>query len=184
MRTTPFLIAAVLLAVVTTGCGRAPATGTSSPVTRDRVINYGQQLQANVVPADRISATPKPVELVVVNGQVYAKGHEPRVEATPAPDAPEAGRGHLHMKLDLSGLSSFTTLVRVSVFKLGDTEATYVHELPYGDFAGPSHSVTATNLEPGVYVVRRESVNKANKVFKLTESEATVEADTSVDAEI
>lgn len=184
MRTTPFLIAAVLLAVVTTGCGRAPATGATGPVTADRVINYGQQVKANIVPADRIAATKKPVELVSVNGQVYAKGHEPRVSATPAPEAPEAGRGHLHLTLDLAGLSSFTSMIRLSVLKRGHTDATYVLELPYGDFAGLSHSVTATNLEPGVYVVRREAINKADKVFKVTESEATVEADTSVDAEI
>ena len=145
------LVATILMA----GCGRA-----ASPMDANRTYVHEEEIPmlpaglATVVPADKVRALPSPVVGVVVDGRFYPKGEEPTVSATPAPEAPRAGKGHLHASVSLANrTSSFIEKLVVSVTIKGQTSPVFSRTFAKKDLVGTKLSTTATNLAPGEYEV-------------------------------
>ena len=162
------LVATILMA----GCGRA-----ASPLDVDRTYGGGEEIPvvptglAKVVSKDKVRPLPSPVVGVVVDGRFYPKGEAPTAKATPAPEAPRAGKGHLHASVSLANrTSSFIEKLVVSVTLKGQSSPVFSRTFSKQDLVGTKLSATATNLAPGDYEVAVTAHSRTGVYAEDTES--------------
>ncbi|MFN3431697.1 MAG: hypothetical protein ACK46X_17305 [Candidatus Sericytochromatia bacterium] len=177
-----FCVAAALVLLVT-GCGRA-----ASPF--DPAIGVEEEIPAlppglvTTVSADKVRPTPTPAVGVEVDGRWYPKGQEPKAVATPAPAAPQAGKGHLHLSVSLANRQGgWSEKIVLSVTQHGQTAAAYTRTFQKAELVGTKLSATATDLAPGDYTVSLQVWGKTN-VIKRDAAAFKVEADKTAEGRI
>ncbi|MNS74573.1 hypothetical protein D3C72_1080540 [compost metagenome] len=177
------LCVAALAVLFMAGCGKAaspfdPAIGTEEEIP---LLPPGL---ATVVSADKVRATPTPAVGVEVDGRWYPKGQEPKVTATPAPAAPQAGKGHLHVNVSLANrLGGWSEKIVVSVTQHGQSAAAYTRTFQKAELVGTKLSTTATDLAPGDYTVSLQVWSKTN-IAKRDAAAFKVEADKTTEGRI
>ena len=104
--------------------------------------------------------------------------------ATPKPDAPQGGKGHLHVSLTLANrMTSFVESIELTVKAKGQSSAAFSKTFKKADLVGSKLSITATNLMPGDYDLKVVTRTKAS-VLSTDEGEAKVESDETTEAKI
>lgn len=176
------LYAAVALAVLLSGCGRAASTAVNPSIGLEENLPILPPGLATVVSADKVRPVPSPAVGVLVDGRWYPKDKAPTVTATPAPEAPQSGKGHLHIALSLANRSSMhVDSVKLKVTEVGQSTAAFTRTFAKAELVGSKLSVTATNLAPGSYdvlvtandearVLRRDTVTVSVGADKTTET--------------
>lgn len=178
------LYAAVILAVIVSGCGRAPSTGVGPSIGLEEELPAIPAGLVTKVSADKVRPEPSPAVGVMVDGRWYPKGSAPTVAATPKPDAPQGGKGHLHVSLTLANrMTSFVETIELSVTSKGQSSPAFSHTFKKADLVGSKLSMTATNLMPGDYDLKVVTRTKAS-VLNTDEGTAKVEADKTTEAKI
>ena len=175
MRTRSLLLALALTMVVS-GCGRAASTSVDLAAEPDFVPHM--LTERRVIPQDKIRPDVKPPVGVKVNGRVYPKGEAPTVAATPAPEAPAAGKGHMHVWISLSKRTVRTEALRL-VANVAGEDAELAVTFDKDMLVGTDLDYTFTDLAPGEYELRLERQVTTGHWHPAGETEGTVEADAS-----
>jgi hypothetical protein len=177
------LYAAVALAVLLSGCGRQ-ASGVTPSVGLEEELPLVHPSLVVKVSADKLRPTPAPAIGVMVDGRWYPKDKAPTVTATPAPEAPESGKGHLHIALSLANRSSsHVETVELKVTEVGQSTPAFTRTFAKSELVGSKLSVTATNLAPGSYEVYVAAKDET-RVLRRDTGAATVEADKTAETKI
>lgn len=185
MRTRSIALSAVaLLAVLMTGCGRAAGSYDPSIPVEESLSTLPSGIEVKVS-KDKVQPTPSPAVGVLVDGRWYPKDQAPAVAATPTPDAPESGKGHLHLSISLAHrYSSFAERLVVTVTPTWDAKAAFTRTYTKGELVGTKLSLTALNLNPGTYKVTVETFAEVGSALTKSGNEFKVEADKTDEASI
>lgn len=186
MRTRSIALSAVaLLAVLMTGCGRAAGSYDPSIPVEESLSTLPSGIEIKVSKDKAPAPTPSPAIGVLVDGRWYPKDQAPTVAATPTPDAPESGKGHLHVTVSLANRNSgFVERLVVTVTPTWDAKAAFTRTFTKSELVGTKLSLTALNLDPGTYKVTVETYAEIGSALSKTGNEFTVEADKTGEAKI
>jgi hypothetical protein len=170
--------AVALFAVLMTGCGKAGSLGSSYDGLEETTSSALPVGLANIVKTDKVRPNASPAVGVVVDGRFYPKDKAPTVTATPAPAAPESGKGHLHVSVSLANrMSSFIDHLDLVVTAKDATTPAFTHRFTKGELVGSKLSATATNLTPGDYTVELSTKSVKDATIVRSGGEGKVEAD-------
>lgn len=161
-----FAVSLVLLSAGLTGCGKVPGADDLG-VIEERAVPY--------VPA---RSTPK-TKPVLVDGKVYAEGQAPAPFKLPEAAAPESGKGHVRVAIDIRDVSSSTGAITVAFTKEEDSLFSKVWSKEA--LVGSTVATVAENLEPGDYHLVLTRYNKAMGVYAQKAVNTTVKAGETID---
>lgn len=173
-------LAFALIPMFAAGCGKLPSTSVKVASTgeQERVVTYAPHMRA--------SANPRQPVGVMVDGRWYAKGDEPTVAATPAPAAPQPGKGHLHVTVSLAGVSDFTDRLRLRLHSnnASDASGDITFDFTHDVLVGESVETTLTNVPAGSYVLQKDALNSSGGVISDDRGDVDVVLGKTVEASI